>query len=135
MLVPAATWPQSGPLSNVTVWSTWSPFVQVTVPPLDTLDVVGANAILAIATCWPAPVPALHDTAAPPGAATLAAGGAGVELLPLHAVATARTNPAPRPVKTEIRTAYSHSLMTRHAARRAPKLTDTESALLRTLVG
>ena len=55
-------------------------------------------------------------------------------LLPPQAVATARTNPAPRPDNTEIRTADSHSLW-RHAERRGTKLTEPESAWLRTLVG
>jgi hypothetical protein len=43
-VAPAATLPQSGPLSNVTVCAVVSPFAQVTVPSALTVTVAGVNA-------------------------------------------------------------------------------------------
>lgn len=119
MLAADARLPQSGPLLNVTVCETGSPFVQVTVPPELTAELFGVNAVAAAATCWPVPIPAAHVGVSPAGPATDAC-GAGVPLLPPQAaVAMSNTNPAPMPESTEIRTADSHCVFSRVAQRDA----------------
>src|SRR3954451_19489121 len=84
-LTPAlAMLPQSGPLSNVTVWAVVSPFVHVTVPPALMVVAPGVNAKFATATCAPAAGPTVHNTAA--AGCDACAGGAWVAELPPHAV-------------------------------------------------
>jgi hypothetical protein len=80
LVAPPARFPQSGPVSNVTVWEIESLFVQVTVEPTPTDAGVGTYVLFWIATASP-PLP-VHATAAAEAAGALPPAGREVPLGP-----------------------------------------------------